>query len=94
MAAAAAQSTVSPLKHGGSSTNNWTDFESLYRSIVEVTGIADAQRVGFLKLHLKDSELQFFHTQDQNTRADLELTITALRNHFCTQNLKEFIMLT
>ena len=87
--AAAAQSTVSLPKYGGSSADNWTDFESLFRSIVEVTGIADAQRVGFLKLHLKDSALQFFHTLDQNTRADLELTITALKNHFCNPNLKE-----
>ena len=89
MAAAAAQSTLNLPKYGGSSTDNWTDFESLIRSIVEVTRIADAQRVGFLKLHLKDSALQFFHTLDQNTRADLELTITALKNHFCNRNLKE-----
>ena len=87
--AAAAQSTVSLPKYGGSSADNWTDFESLFRSIVEVTGIADAQRVGFLKLHLKDSALQLFHTLHQNTRADLELTITALKNHFCNPNLKE-----
>ena len=79
MAAAAAQSTIILPKYGGSSTDNWTDFESLFRSIVEVTGIADAQRVGFLKLHLKDSALQIFHTLDQNTGADLELTITALK---------------
>ena len=89
MAAAAAQSTVSLPKYGGSSIDNWTDFESLFRRIVEVTGIADAQRVGFLKLHIKDSALQFFHTLDQNTRADLELTITALKNHFRNPNLKE-----
>ena len=89
MAAAAAQPTVSLPKYGGSSTDNWTGFESLFRSIVEVTGIADAQRVGFLELHLKDSALQFFHTLEQNTRAELELTITALKNHFCNPNLKE-----
>ena len=56
--AAAAQSTVSLPKYGGSSTDNRTDFEFLFRSIIEVTGIANAQRVGFLKLHLKDSALQ------------------------------------
>ena len=89
MAPAAAQSTGSLPKYGGSSTDNWTDFESLFRSIVEVTRIADAQRVGFLKLHLKDSALQFFQTLDQNTRADLKITITALKNHFCNPNLKE-----
>ena len=87
--AAAAQSTVTLPKYGGSSTDNWTDFESLFRSIVEVTGIAAAQRIGFLKLHLKDSALQFFHTLDENTRTDLEQSITALKNHFRNPNLKE-----
>ena len=57
--AAAAQSTVSLPKYGGSSTDNWTDFESFFRSIVEVTGIADAQRIGFLKLHLRLSTTIF-----------------------------------
>ena len=89
MAAAAAQLTVSLPKNGGSSTFKWTDFESLFRSIVEVTGIADAQQVGFVKLHLKNSALQFFHTLDRNTGADLKLTITALKNHFFNPNLKE-----
>ena len=86
--AAAAQSTVTLPKYGGSSTANWTNFESLFRSIVEVTGIATAQRVGFFKIHLKDSALQFFYTLDKNTRADLEQSITALKNLFCNSNLK------
>ena len=89
IAAAHAQSTVSLPKYGGSSTDNWTDFESLFRSIVDVTGIQVNQRVGFLKLHLKDSALQFFHTLDENIKADLELTITALKNHFCNPNWRE-----
>ena len=42
-----------------------------------------------MKLHLKDSVLQFVHTLDQNTRAVLELTIIALKNQFCNPNLKE-----
>ena len=87
--AAHAQSTVSLPKYGGSSTENWTDLESLFRSMVDVTGIQANQRVGFLKLHLKDSALQFFHTLDANTRSDLELTIAALKNHCCNPNLKE-----
>ena len=89
MAAAHAQSTVSLPKCGGSSTDNWTDFESLFRSIVDVTGIHANQRVRFLKPHLKDSALQFFHTLDENTRVDLELTITASKSHFCNPNLRE-----
>ena len=89
MAAAHAQSTVSLPKYGGSSTDNWTDSESLFRSIVDVTGIQANQRVGSLKLHLKDSALQFFHLLDENTKADLELTITALKNPFCNPNLRK-----
>ena len=43
MAAPAAPSTASLPKYGGSSTDNWTDFQSLFFSVIEVTGIADAQ---------------------------------------------------
>ena len=88
MAATATQLTASLPKSGGNSIDNWTDFEPLFRSIVEVTGPADAQGVGFFNLHLKDSASHFCHTLDQNTQADLELTITALKNHFCNPNLK------
>ena len=86
---AAAQSLVTIQKFGGTSSENWTDFESLFRSLVEVANIDAAQRVGYLKLQLKDSALQFFHTLDNATRGDLELTLTALKNHFCNPNLKE-----
>ena len=86
---AAAQSLVTIQKFGGTSSESWTDFESLFRSLVEVANIDAAQRVGYLKLQLKDSALQFFHTLDNATRGDLELTLTALKNHFCNPNLKE-----
>ena len=86
---AAAQPTITLPKYEGSSMDNWTSFESLFGSIVDVTNIGNNQRVGFLKLHLKDAALQFFHTLDKNARADLELTITALKNLFCHPNLKE-----
>ena len=65
--------------------DNWTDFASLFRSIVDVTSIGNNQRVGFLKLHLKDAALQFFHTLDKNTNSDLELTKTALKEPFLSQ---------
>ena len=89
MAAAATQSTVGLPKYAGGSPNHWTDFGSLFRSIVEVTEIAGEQRVAFWKLHLKHSALQIFNTLEENTRADLELTLTALKNQFCNPNLKE-----
>ena len=42
-----------------------------------------------MKLQLQDAALQFFHTLDDETRNDPELTLTALKDHFCNPNLKE-----
>ena len=81
--------------------NNSTDFESLFRSIVDVTRTQVNQRVRFLKLHLGGSALQFFSYYRREykgrfgTRVDLELTITALKfnmklNHK-TESPEEFL---
>ena len=86
---AAAASLVSIQKFGGSSTETWTDYESLFRSLIDVANINADRRVGYLKLQLQDAALQFFHTLDDRTRNDLELTFTALKDHFCNPNLKE-----
>ena len=86
---AAAASLVSIQKFGGSSTENWTDFESLFRSLIDVANINADRRVDYLKLQLQDAALQFFHTLDDRTRNDLQLTLTALKDHFCNPNLKE-----
>ena len=86
---AAAASMVSIQKFGGSSTENWTDFESLFRSLVDVANINADRRVGYLKLQLQKAAPQFFHTLDDETRNDLELTLTTLKDHFCNPNLKE-----
>ena len=74
---------------GGSSTENWTDFESLFRSLVNVANINADRTIDYLKLQLQDAALQFFHTLHDQTRSDLELTLTALKDHFCNPNLKE-----
>ena len=50
--AAHARSTISLPKYGGSSTDNWTDFESLFRSIVDLT-IA-ASRNHFCNTNLRE----------------------------------------
>ena len=86
---AAAASLVSIQKCGGSSTENWTGFETLFRSLVDVANINADRRVDYLKLQLQDAALQFFHTLDDETRNDLELTLTALKDHFCNPNMKE-----
>ena len=62
---AAAQPTVTLPKYGGNSMDNWTAFESLFRSAVDVTNIRNNKRVGFLKVRLKDAALQFFRQKHE-----------------------------
>ena len=78
----AAASLISIQIFGGSSTENWTDFESLFRSLVDVANINEDRGVDYLKIQLQDAGLQFFHTLDDETRNDLELTLTALEVFF------------
>ena len=87
--AAHVQSTVSLPKYGRSSTDNWNDFESPFRSTVEATGIQANQRLGLVKLQLKSSALQFLYTLEANTRADLKITIEELKNCFCSRTMRE-----
>ena len=85
----AAAPLISIQIFGGSSTENWTDFESLLRSLVDVANINEDRGVVYLKLQLQDAGLQFFYSLDDETRNDLELTLTALEDFFCNPNLKE-----
>ena len=86
---AAAASLVSIQKFGCFSAENWTCFESLFRSLVDVANINADRRLDYLKLQLQDAALQFFHTLNDETRSDLELTLTALKDHFYNPNVKE-----
>ena len=83
---AAGASLLLIQKFGGSSTENWTDFESLFRSLIDVANINADRRVNYFKLQLQDAELEFFHTLDNRKRNDLELILTALKDHFCNPN--------
>ena len=65
------------------------EFERLLRSIIGVAAIAGAQQANFLQLHLKDGALRYFQTLPEATRNNLELSLTALRNHFCNPHLQE-----
>ena len=48
------------------------------------------RKVEYLKLQLQDAALQFLQsTLDDETRNYLELTLTALKDHFRNPNLKE-----
>ena len=81
--------TVSLNKFGGLPTENWEDFESLFRSTREIVNINGAQAADFLKIHLKDSALQYYHTLPNDVRADVNLCLVRLRDHFSNPNLRE-----
>ena len=85
----AAATLASIQNFGGSSLKNWTDIESLVRSLNDIANINADRTVDYLKLQLQDVALQFFHTLDGKSRNDLELTLTALKYFFCDRNLKE-----
>ena len=82
-----AQISVEP--YGGSDTEDFSQFEQLFQGYVGVAGIANDQRANFLQLHLRDSALRFYQTLPALTRADVPLSLAALRDHFCNPQLQE-----
>ena len=46
----------------GKTDENWPDFESLLRSLINVPNIPNANRPQFLQLHFLDQALQFLRT--------------------------------
>ena len=89
MAAANPQPHITLNPFRGKSDENWPDFETLLRSLINVGNIAAGNQPQFLQLHLLDQALQFFRTLPQATRDNFELSITALRNYYCNPNLRE-----
>ena len=72
---------------------NFREFEHLLRSILAVAAVPANQQANFLQLHLRDAALRYFQTLPLATRQDLELSIAALRNHFCNPQLQELHVL-
>ena len=70
------------------------EFEHLLRSYLAVAGNANSQQANFLQLHLRDAALRFFQTLPDATRADLDLSLAALRDRFCNPQLQELHVLT
>ena len=52
------QSNVSLAKFGDLPSESWTGFESQLRRAVEVAIVENAQRSGYLQLHLQKDALQ------------------------------------
>ena len=82
-----AQISIEPF--GGSDNEDFAQFEQLFQGYVGVAGIANAQQANFLQLHLRDSALRFYQTLPALTRADVPLSLAALRDHFCNPQLQE-----
>ena len=89
MAAANPQPHITLPPFRGKADENWPDFESLLRNLMNVGNIPNANRPQCLQLHLLDQARQFFRTLPQATRDDFDAAITALRNHYCNPNLRE-----
>ena len=85
--AAQAQITVEP--YSGEESENFRQFEQLFRGFVGVAAIPNNQRANFLQLHLRGPALRFFQTLPEATRNDVDLSFIALRNHFCNVQLQE-----
>ena len=83
--AANAQITIEPYK--GTESENFREFEQLFRGIIGVAAVPVAQQPNFLQLHLRDAALRFFLTLPAATRANVEHCLDALRNHFCNVQL-------
>ena len=85
------QLTLTP--YSGTEKENFREFEHLLRSILAVAAVPANQQANFLQLHLRDAALRYFQTLPLATRQDLELSIAALRNHFCNPQLQEIHVL-
>lgn len=84
---AQAQITVEP--YGGTDKENFRQFEQLFRGFIGVANIAAGQQSNFLQLHLRDNALRYFQTLPEATRQDVNLSLNALREHFCNVQLQE-----
>ena len=85
--AARAQITVEP--YSGEESENFRQFEQLFRGFVGVAAIPNNQRANFIQLHLRGPALRIFQTLSEATRNDMDPSLTALRNHFCNVQLQE-----
>ena len=82
-----AQINITPFS--GSETDNFNEFEQLITGAIGVAAIANAQQANFLQLHLKGDALRYFLTLPEATRLVFEDSITALRNRFTQDDLRE-----
>ena len=82
-----AQVLVEP--YGGSEKEDFSEFELLFQGYIGVAAIPNAQQANFLQLYLRDNALRFYQTLGPATRANVLVSLIALRDHFCNPQLQK-----
>ena len=82
-------SNDSLTKFSGLPNENWSEFESQLRRVVDVANVVNAQRSGYLQLHLAGEALQYYLTLEQAVRDNFEQSLISLRVNFYNPNLTE-----
>ena len=83
---AQAQINITPFSR--SEMDNFNEFEQLITGAIGVAAIAGAQQANFLQLHLRDA-LRYFLTQPEAIGLVFADSMTALRNRFTQDDLRE-----
>ena len=82
-----AQVLVEPYE--GTETDDFQQFEQLFRGYIGVAGIDPGLQVNFLQLHLREAAPRFYQTLPAAIRANVENSLTALRDHFSNPQLQQ-----
>ena len=88
-----AQITVDPIAEPKVKMAANSSTFSFFRGFIDVAAIIVNQQLNLLHLQLRDAALRCFKTLPDATRNDLELSLTALRDHFANQHFQEFHVL-
>ena len=84
-----AHAKINITPFSGSETDNFNEFEQLITGAIGVAAIAGAEQANFLQLHLKRDALRYFLTLPAARRLDSADSITALKNRFSQDDLRE-----
>lgn len=79
--------TVKPF--AGTDTENWTQFERLLRSSINLSGITPENSAGYLHLHLTGGALAFFDRLAEDDRTGYDRAIERLRERYANDNRAE-----
>ena len=76
------QISIKPF--GGSTTDNYLQFEARLQSSLELSDIAADRRARVFHLHLKDGALQFFDQLPEDTKANFNEVLRRFRQRYAS----------